>query len=65
MRKKITLFCAFLLIGISLAIAQAVQVTGVVVSSEDDLPVVGASILVKGTSNYINEYILICYKSVG
>ena len=51
MRKKITLFCAFLLIGISLAIAQAVQVTGVVVSSEDDLPVVGASILVKGTSN--------------
>ena len=45
MRKKITLFCAFLLIGISLAIAQAVQVTGVVVSSEDDLPVVGASIL--------------------
>ncbi len=44
-------FCAFLLIGISLAIAQAVQVTGVVVSAEDDMPVVGASILVKGTSN--------------
>ena len=44
-------FCAFLLIGISLAIAQAVQVTGVVMSAEDDMPVVGASILVKGTSN--------------
>ena len=28
MKKRITLFCAFLLIGISLAIAQAVQVTG-------------------------------------
>ena len=28
MGKRITLFCAFLLIGISLAIAQAVQVTG-------------------------------------
>ena len=51
MEKRITLFCAFLLIGISLAIAQAVQVTGVVVSAEDDMPVVGASILVKGTSN--------------
>lgn len=47
MEKRITLFCAFLLIGISLAIAQAVQVTGVVVSAEDDMPVVGASILVK------------------
>lgn len=44
MEKRITLFCAFLLIGISLAIAQAVQVTGVVVSAEDDMPVVGASI---------------------
>ena len=44
-------FCAFLLIGISLAIAQAVQVTGLVVSSEDNMPVVGASVLVKGTSN--------------
>lgn len=33
------------------AIAQAVQVTGVVMSAEDDMPVVGASILVKGTSN--------------
>lgn len=51
MKKRITLFCAFLLIGISLAIAQAVQVTGVVMSAEDDMPVVGASILVKGTSN--------------
>lgn len=51
MKKRITLFCAFLLIGISLAIAQAVQVTGLVVSSEDNMPVVGASVLVKGTSN--------------
>lgn len=44
-------FFAFLLIGISLAIAQAVQVTGLVVSAEDNMPVVGASVLVKGTSN--------------
>ena len=51
MKKRITLFCAFLLIGISLAIAQAVQVTGLIVSSEDNMPVVGASVLVKGTSN--------------
>lgn len=47
MKKRITLFCAFLLIGISLAIAQAVQVTGLIVSSEDNMPVVGASVLVK------------------
>lgn len=44
-------FLCLLLIGISLAIAQAVQVTGLVVSSEDNMPVVGASVLVKGTSN--------------
>lgn len=40
----------FLLIGIGLSNAQISQVTGNVTSDEDGLPVVGASVLVKGTT---------------
>lgn len=40
----------FLLIGIGLSNAQISQVTGNVMSEEDGLPVVGASVLVKGTT---------------
>ena len=46
MRKVLTLLCLF--IGISWASAQ--NATGVVVSSEDGQPVIGASVLVKGTA---------------
>ena len=43
------LFMSFLFIGIGLAMAQK-KVTGIVISAEDNEPVVGASILVKGTT---------------
>ena len=42
------LTCLF--IGIGLVTAQVTKVTGTVISEEDGLPVVGASILVKGTA---------------
>jgi TonB-linked SusC/RagA family outer membrane protein len=48
MRKVMTLLC--LLIGISWASAQT-NVTGVVVSADDGQPVIGASVLVKGTTH--------------
>lgn len=44
------LFMAMLFVGIGLVNAQVSQVTGTVVSAEDGLPVVGASVLVKGTT---------------
>ena len=44
------LFMAMLFVGIGLVNAQVSQVTGIVVSAEDGLPVVGASVLVKGTT---------------
>jgi hypothetical protein len=47
MRKAITLLC--LLIGISWASAQT-KVSGTVVSADDGQPVIGATVLVKGTS---------------
>lgn len=47
MKKKITWFVTFLLIGIGLSNAQISQVTGNVTSDEDGLPVVGASVLVR------------------
>lgn len=50
MKKRMTLFMAILLIGIGLSNAQISQVTGNVTSEEDGLPVVGASVLVKGTT---------------
>ena len=40
----------FLVIGIGLVNAQVSKVTGVVTSEEDGLPIVGASVLVKGTT---------------
>jgi TonB-linked SusC/RagA family outer membrane protein len=50
MRKVLFLFFAYLFIGIGLATAQNVTVSGVVMADEDDEPVVGASVLVKGTT---------------
>lgn len=44
------LFLTCLFVGIGLATAQTQRVTGTVISEEDGLPVVGASILVKGTT---------------
>jgi len=50
MKRKLMLLLACLFIGISLVTAQTQKITGVVISDEDGQPVVGASILVKGTS---------------
>ena len=44
------LLMTYLFIGIGLVNAQISKVTGTVVSEEDGLPVVGASIVVKGTT---------------
>jgi len=50
MKRKLMLLMTCLFIGFGLANAQISRVTGTVISEEDGLPVVGASILVKGTS---------------
>ena len=50
MKRKLMLLMTFLFIGIGLVTAQVSKVTGVVTSEEDGLPVVGASVLVKGTT---------------
>ena len=48
--KKLTFLFLCLLIGIGLATAQTREITGSVVSAEDDQPVIGASVIVKGTT---------------
>ena len=50
MKRKFMLLLTCLFIGIGLVTAQVTKVTGTVISAEDGLPVVGASILVKGTA---------------
>ena len=49
MKRKLMLLMTCLFIGIGLVNAQVSKVTGTVTSHEDGLPVVGASVLVKGT----------------
>lgn len=41
---------ACLLVGVAMSFAQVSSVTGVVVAEEDGSPVIGASVLVKGTT---------------
>jgi len=48
--KKLTFLFLCLVIGIGLATAQTRQITGTVISAEDDQPVIGASVVVKGTT---------------
>mgnify|MGYP000379336679 FL=1 len=51
MKRKLMLLLACLLASIGLVIAQTPKtITGVVISEEDNQPVVGASVLVKGTA---------------
>lgn len=51
MKRKLTLLLACLLTGIGLVIAQTPRkVTGTIIGEEDNEPVVGASVLVKGTT---------------
>ncbi|MDR1403443.1 MAG: carboxypeptidase-like regulatory domain-containing protein, partial [Tannerellaceae bacterium] len=48
--KKLTylLFCLFS--GIGLVTAQTTQITGTVISADDGEPIIGASVIVKGTT---------------
>jgi len=48
--KKLTFLFLCLVLGIGLATAQTREITGSVVSAEDDQPVIGASVIVKGTT---------------
>ena len=50
MKRKLMLLLACLFVGIGLVTAQTQKITGVVISEEDGQPVVGASVLVKGTT---------------
>ena len=51
MKRKLALLLVCLLTGIGLVNAQTPRkVTGIVTSEEDNEPVVGASVLVKGTT---------------
>lgn len=60
--KRLALFLAFFAyIGLRLAMAQTVQITGTVTSSEDGQPLPGASVMVKGsnvgtTTNFDGKY---------
>jgi TonB-linked SusC/RagA family outer membrane protein len=50
MRKLLFLYACFLMASIGLVNAQSRTITGKVVSAEDGEPIIGASILLKGTS---------------
>lgn len=50
MMKKLTFVLLFFFVGISLIVAQNTKVTGTVTSADDGLPIIGASIVVKGTT---------------
>ena len=50
MRKKMMMFLSCLLLSFGIASAQSQKVSGVVLSEEDGLPVIGAAITVEGTS---------------
>ena len=50
MQKKVLYMLAYLLLGVGWATAQVSSVTGTVTSADDGEPVIGASVLVKGTS---------------
>mgnify|MGYP003426744860 FL=1 len=50
MKRKLMLLMACIVMGIGLVNAQISKVTGTVISEEDGLPIVGASVVVKGTS---------------
>lgn len=47
--RRCLIFYFYLLIGIGWAMAQSSKISGIVVSSEDNEPIVGASIMVEGT----------------
>ncbi len=50
MKERLLMLLACFFLGMELAWAQTSTVTGIVISDEDDGPVIGASVLVKGTT---------------
>lgn len=50
MKQKLLMLLACILVGIGTAMAQKHEVSGVVLSGEDNQPVIGASVLVVGTT---------------
>ncbi|WP_277464657.1 TonB-dependent receptor [Parabacteroides sp. PF5-6] len=61
MKRKLAFLLLTFLFGLQCMVAQNIRVTGVVVSEEDGEPVIGASIVVKGTTqgtitNYDGEF---------
>lgn len=48
--KKVTYLLVCLLVSIGFATAQTMKVKGTVTSAEDNEPIVGASVVVKGTT---------------
>ena len=48
--KRIALILSFLFVSIGMSMAQVTKATGIVVGAEDNEPVVGATVLVKGTT---------------
>ena len=54
MRGKLVVLFACIIIGIGTAMAQKRQVSGVIISGEDNQPVIGASVLVVGTSTGVS-----------
>ena len=50
MEKRLLMFLTLLCLWVSVIMAQTFKVAGVVTSAEDDAPVIGASVLVKGTT---------------
>ena len=50
--KKLTLVMLFLLVGIGMVIAQTRKVTGIVISAEDNEPIIGASVLISGGGSH-------------
>ena len=61
--KRLFYLLSFLLLSVGMTFAQTTRVTGKVISSEDGEPVVGATIVVKGTTtgtitNYDGQFTL-------
>jgi TonB-linked SusC/RagA family outer membrane protein len=50
MNRKLLLLLVFMLAGIGLITAQNHHISGVVISEDDGLPILGASVIIKGTS---------------
>ena len=66
MMKKFTFILLCLVIGISTVVAQNTKVAGSVISADDGLPVIGASIVVKGTmvgtvTDYNGKVLIVSY----